>query len=194
MENNLYPIFTLPNQSSYPLIHDVVIHPFKVNHDPRGTLTEALKTTWDDVYNTNHRPFTQMYFSQTEAGVARDTNEWHVHPTGQEDRFFVIQGTIVTAIYDAREDSPTKSKLNLFLMGETADDVGQYLLVIPQRTYHGYVVVSSQPAILGNFPTRLYDPREEGRTPMKDALLPDGSIFSWDQVKTLVQSTLVPSP
>ena len=179
----MYDIFTLEKQASYPLIHDVVIHPFKVNRDPRGTLTEVLKTTWEDVYNTTDRPFTQMYFSQTEPGVARDANEWHVHPGGQEDRFYVIKGTIVTVVYDDKEDSPTKGKLNLFLMGETTGDIGQYMLVIPRRTYHGYVVVSKEQAILGNFPTRLYDPNEEGRKPMSTALLPDGSQFSWDKVK-----------
>ena len=120
----MYDIFTLAKKDSYPLIHDVVIHPLKINRDPRGTLTEALKTTWDDVYNATDRPFTQMYFSQTQPGVARDISEWHVHPSGQEDRFFVIQGTIVTAVYDDRDGSPTKGQLNLFLMGESQDDIG----------------------------------------------------------------------
>ena len=183
----MYQLFTLKDQSAYPVIHDVIIHPLKVNHDPRGTLTEALKTTWTDVYNSTDRAFTQMYFSKTEAGIARDTDQWHIHPSGQEDRFFVIQGTIITAVYDHRDNSPTKGQLNLFLMGETPGDAGQYLLVIPKRTHHGYVVISSSPAILGNFPTRLYDPAEEGREPMSQILLPDGSQFSWDKVKALVQ-------
>ena len=101
----MYQLFTLKNQASYPLIHDLIIHPFKVNRDPRGSLTEALKTTWEDVYHSDSRPFTQMYFSVSPAGVARDAGEWHVHPGGQEDRFFVIQGSIVTAVYDDRDNS-----------------------------------------------------------------------------------------
>lgn len=182
----MYQLFTLKNKDSYPLIHDVVTHPYKVNRDPRGTLTEALKTTWSDVYNETDRKFTQMYFSQTLPGVARDIDQWHVHPGGQEDRFFVIQGSIVTAIYDTREASPTKGKLNLLLMGETKNDEGQYMVVIPKMTHHGYVVVSQTPAILANFPTRLYDPDEEGRVSFDQVLLPDNSIFSWDKVKELV--------
>ncbi len=184
----MYQLFTLKDQVNYPLIHDLIIHPLKVNRDPRGSLTEALKTTWEDIYHPDQRPFTQMYFSQTESGVARDADQWHIHPGGQEDRFFVIQGTIVTAVYDARDGSSTKGQLNLFLMGDTPNDIGQYLLVIPPRTYHGYVVVSSRPAILGNFPTRLYDPHEEGRKSMTEALLPDGSQFSWDKVKDLAKT------
>ncbi|MBI2009759.1 MAG: dTDP-4-dehydrorhamnose 3,5-epimerase family protein [Candidatus Chisholmbacteria bacterium] len=179
----MYQIYTLDNKNNYPLIHDVIIHPFKVNRDPRGTLTEALKTTWEDVYSEKDMPFTQMYFSETESGVSRDVDQWHIHPSGQQDRFFVIQGTIVTAVYDNRDASPTKGTVNLFLMGDTENDTGQYMLVIPKQTHHGYVVVSQTPAILGNFPTRLYDPKEEGRTSMSEVKLPDGSIFSWEEVK-----------
>ena len=185
----MYKLFTLQNQSTYPLIHDVIIHPYKVNRDPRGTLTEALKTDWPDVYGPD-LPFAQMYFSQTLAGVARDIDQWHVHPSGQQDRFFVISGTIVTAVYDDRDNSPTKGKLNLFLMGETDADSGQYLVLIPKQTYHGYVVISPTPAILGNFPTRLYDPHEEGRKPFSDAKLPDGSLFSWDKVKDAAKAAI----
>lgn len=179
----MYKIFTLKNKKDYPLIHDVVVRPFKVNQDPRGTLTEALKTSWSDVYDDKDRPFTQMYFSQTHPGVARDKDQWHVHPGGQEDRFFVIQGTIVAVVLDAREDSDTKDTLNLFLMGDYEEEAGQYLLVIPKQTLHGYIVVSDRPAILGNFPTRIYDPDEEGRVSFVDAKLPDGSLFSWEKVK-----------
>src|SRR3989344_7642019 len=159
MTNNYYQIYTLENKDNYPLIHDVIIHPFRVNRDPRGSLTEALKTTWEDVYKEPDMPFAQMYFSETAPGVARDIDQWHVHPSGQQDRFFAIRGTIVTVVYDNRDGSPTKGTVNLFLMGESQNDHGQYLLVIPKHTYHGYVVVSKTPAILGNFPTRLYNPK-----------------------------------
>lgn len=178
-----YQIFTLKNQKNYPLIHDIVIHPFKVNRDPRGSLTEALKTTWKDVYHRKTLPFAQMYFSETHAGVARDIDQWHYHPGGQQDRFFVISGSIITAVYDNRDKSPTKGKLNLFYMGESSDDSGQYMVVVPRQTLHGYVVTDKKPAILGNFPTMLYDPNEEGRILFKRAKLPDGSIFSWEKVK-----------
>lgn len=184
----MYSLFTLKNRDSYPLVHDVIIHPFKVNRDPRGTLTEALKTDWSDVFHPEKLPFAQMYFSQTSAGTARDIDRWHYHPGGQQDRFFVIAGNIITAVYDDRNDSPTKGKLNLFYMGETPADEGQYMVVIPQKTHHGFVVVGDKPAVLGNFPTRLYDPNEEKRVLFTEALLPDGSIFSWEKVKSLVNS------
>ncbi len=184
----MYQLFTLKNKDSYPLIHDVTIHPFKVNRDPRGTLTEALKTDWPDVFDPHNLPFAQMYYSQTLPDTARDVDRWHYHPGGQQDRFFVISGNIVTAVFDDRPNSPTKGTLNLFYMGETSEDEGQYMVVIPRKTHHGFVVVGNKSAILGNFPTRLYDPDEEKRVMFNEALLPDGNQFSWDKVKELAMS------
>lgn len=179
----MYTITTLKNYMDHPLIHDVIIHPLKVNGDPRGTLTETLKTTWEDVYHPQNLPFTQMYYSVTQPDTARDVDRWHYHPGGQQDRFGVISGDIVVAIYDNRDDSATKGELNLFAMGESQGKEGQYLLLVPERTYHGFVVVSDKPATLFNYPSRLYDPEEEHRLPFTDYKLSDGSVFSWEQVK-----------
>lgn len=177
-----YQIIRLDNLMSSDLIHDIVVRPLRVNRDPRGTLTEALKVDWDDVYSQEHLPFKQMYFSTTDPGVARDKDQWHFHPGGQRDRFGVIRGDIVVAVLDKRDESPTKDLLNLFWMGESLGDNGQYLLVIPERTLHGFVVVSDTPATLFNFPTRLYDPAEEVRVPMAEAVLKHSQPFSWDKV------------
>jgi dTDP-4-dehydrorhamnose 3,5-epimerase len=183
MKNNLYSLITLSNKDQHSLIHDLVIKPLKVNRDPRGTLTEALKTTWEDVYNSNDLPFTQMYFSTTDPGVARDIDRWHYHPGGQQDRFGIISGDIIVALFDNRQNSPTFQTLNLFLMGKSQGDNGQYLLLIPSQTLHCYLVVSDKPATMINFPNRLYDPQEEQRIPFVDILLPDKQPFSWDKVK-----------
>lgn len=176
-------LFTLDKLSTYPLVDGVVVHPLTVNRDDRGTLTEALKSSWKDVYEEQNRPFAQMYFSETQPGVARDEDRWHYHPGGQEDRFGIIKGDIVVALYDDRKESPTYQQLNLFLMGEGQGDMGQYLLLIPPRVLHGFVVVSQQPAILVNYPTRLYDPTEEQRIPFGEVKLKDGSSFSWQAIR-----------
>lgn len=178
-----YSIITPTNWQQETWIHDVVVKPLKVNRDPRGILVETLKTTWEDVYNQETAPFTQMYYSTTEPGVARDIDRWHFHPGGQQDRFGVIRGDIVVGILDNREDSPTKGKLNLFQMGESNGDEGQYMLMIPKRVLHGFVVVGSAYATLFNYPTRLYDPHEEVRVLFSDALLSNGEEFSWEKVK-----------
>jgi len=178
----MYQITTLKNSASQQLVHDVVLHPLKVNADPRGTLTETLKTTWEDVYNPQDMPFTQMYYSVTKPETARDIDHWHFHPGGQQDRFGVISGDIVVGIYDNRDDSPTKGTLNLFAMGQSQGPEGQYLLVVPKRTYHGYVVVSDSDAIMFNYPSRLYDPAQEHRLLFADYQLSDGTVFNWQKV------------
>ena len=175
--------FTLDKMKTYPLVDGVVVHPLKVNRDERGTLTETLKITWKDIYDGKTRPFTQMYFSKTQSGVARDEDKWHYHPGGQEDRFGVIKGDIIVAIYDWQKDSPTYQFLNFFKMGESQGNEGQYLLLVPPRVYHGFVVVSKKPAILINYPTRLYDPKEEQRVPFKEVKMKDGSSFNWDLIR-----------
>src|SRR3990172_1364160 len=171
----------LKNQNN--LIADVVLYPLKVNRDASGILVETLKTDWPEVFGKD-RPFAQSYYSLTPSGMARDEDTWHQHPN-QEDRFVLIQGDIVVAIYDWRKESPTFGKLNLFKMGETEGDVGQYLLLIPKNTLHGFCVVSQKSALLLNFPTLLYNPAEEGRISYKEveAKLSDGTDFNWDLVK-----------
>mgnify|MGYP001563188727 CR=1 FL=1 len=165
------------------LIDGVILHPLRVNRDESGILSELLKTNWSDIYNERY-PFAQCYYSVTPPGAVRDKNLWHVHPTKQEDRFVIIKGDAVVAIYDSRKDSPTYGCLNLFAMGEKNGDDGQYMLLIPQRTLHGFAVVSKTEVVLLNFPTTLYDPKEEGRVSHEDAQakFPDGSIFTWDKV------------
>ena len=176
-------IFTLDKQKNFPLIKDVVVKPLKINRDKRGVLVETLKKDWQDVYSENNLSFTQNYYSITYPGIARDESEWHCHPTKQIDRFVVIKGDIVVALYDWRKKSQTYKYMNWFKMGESSGDKGQYLLMIPVNVLHGFVVVSKNQAILMNFPTQLYDPKEEGRIPFKDVKLKDGSFFSWDLVK-----------
>lgn len=178
LETNSF--ITLDNQKN--LIEEVILYPLKVNRDKRGVLVETLKATWAEVYS-NKRPFAQNYYSITEPGIARDKDLWHVHKL-QEDRFVVISGDIVVALFDYRKTKKTYKMLNLFKMGEANGDSGQYLLLIPMGVMHGFCVVSEKPAVLLNFPTRLYDPNDEGRIPHLEAnaIFSDGASFSWEKI------------
>lgn len=173
---------TLINKDSSKLIKGVIMHPLKINQDESGgILVETLRTTWEDVYG-EERPFAMQYYSVTDSMIARDETSWHYHPTGQEDRFLVISGAIVVAIGDKRKDSKTAGILNLFYMQANENP---YLLLVPKQTLHGFMVVSKEPAILLNYPTRLYDPKEEGRIPYSEAnmKIESGEVFEWDMVR-----------
>lgn len=171
---------TLANKDSVNLIKDVLMHPLKVNRDESGILVETLRTDSKEIYGRN-REFAMQYFSVTKSGIARDEKVWHSHPQ-QEDRFLVAQGEIITAIVDNRQNSKTFGLLNLFHMKA---DLDPYILLIPKGALHGFLVVSKTPAVLLNFPTRLYNLSEEQRLPYEEAQIKqsDGSLFSWNQVR-----------
>ena len=176
-------LITLKNKDSVKLIKDVLLYPLKINkdEDSGGILVETLRKDWKDIYGSG-REFFMQYYSVTDSGIARDESVWHLHPTYQEDRFLVVKGEVVTAIADQRDNSSTKGLINLFYMKAKEDP---YIVLVPYNTLHGFLVVSKEPAILLNFPTGLYNPKEEGRILHAQAkvMMPDDSPFSWDLVR-----------
>lgn len=170
-----------------PMDHDpmpgVSLRALKVNRDPRGTLTELLRSDWDGVYGPE-MPFAQTYVSVTMPGIARDEDRWHVHER-QTDRFVVLAGTIVVAIADARPESPTVGRLLLAVMAAEEDAPAPYLLTVPPGTLHGLIALGDGPAMLQNYPTNLWDASDEGRVAFAEAgvALPDGTPFSWDLLR-----------
>ncbi|OGD95089.1 hypothetical protein A3F02_01050 [Candidatus Curtissbacteria bacterium RIFCSPHIGHO2_12_FULL_38_9b] len=143
------------------LIEGVILKKLTIHKDSTGTLVETLRKDWNDVYRKGKTPFAMQYLSITPPKVARDVDKWHVHKY-QKDRFICIAGRIVTAIFDPRKKSKTYNHLNLFLMGPEVEDE-MYLLVIPEETYHGFIVISKISGYLLNFPTKLYNSEDEGR-------------------------------
>lgn len=174
-------LITLANKDSSNLIKDVLMYPLKVNRDESGILVETLRVDWKEIYGAG-REFAMQYFSVTQSGVARDETVWHYHPH-QEDRFLVVQGEIVVAVADNRQNSQTFGQLNLFHMKA---DVEPYILLIPKETLHGFLVVSKTSAVLSNFPTLLYNPSKEQRISYDEAKIKsnEGSSFAWDQVRS----------
>ena len=87
----------------------------------------------------------------------------------------------MVAIYDWRSESPTAGRLNLFHIGPDVPGNGQFIVLIPRQTLHGFLVTGPAPGTLLNYPTRIYDPDDEGRIPFTDvgAVLPDGTPFTW---------------
>lgn len=177
----MFELITLQNKDRVKLIKDVILYPLKMNKDESGVLVETLRRDWKEIYGPG-REFAMQYYSITPSGLARDENLWHYHPTVQEDRFLVVQGSIVAAVADNREESETKGILNLFLMKFDEDP---YILLIPKRTLHGFMVISKESAVLLNFPTALYNIKEEERIKHEDAKIKfqDGSLFNWESIR-----------
>ena len=172
---------TLKNRNNYKIIEDVILYPLKINKDASGILVETLRSDWKGIYGKG-REFAMQYYSITPSGIARDEKVWHYHPAIQEDRFLVAQGEVVVAVADNRDHSQTKGLLNLFYM---SSDTDPYILLVPKKTLHGFLVVSKDSAMLLNFPTAIYNPKEEIRVSHEEASvkLADGSLFSWDRIR-----------
>ncbi|MFQ6019943.1 MAG: dTDP-4-dehydrorhamnose 3,5-epimerase family protein [Dehalococcoidia bacterium] len=147
------------------MIGGVEIKQLAKHADERGYLIELLRS--DDPFFTK---FAQSYVSMNYPNVIR---AWHWH-TVQTDYFVVVKGMIKVALYDAREGSPTRGEVNEFYQGENND----IILMIPPGVMHGYKTVGTEPSLLVNFPSELYnrDEPDEHRLPWDTNQIP----YNWD--------------
>jgi len=153
------------------LIKGVTIQKLNKNVDERGILCEILRSDWEIFEN-----FAMAYFSITYPGVVR---AWHRHPeTKQIDNMCIMQGMAKIVVYDDRDGSPTKGTINEFIIGED----NMVLLKIPGECWHGFKVIGTKPAILINFPNKLYNyknPDEERLPPDTDKIPYDWKLTPW---------------
>jgi len=126
------------------LIDGVVTKRLKVIPDERGRLMEMLR--YDDELFVK---FGQIYMTTAYPGVVK---AWHYHKK-QWDNFVVVRGMMKIVLYDTRENSPTKGKINEFFLG----DHQPLLLRIPPLVYHGFKCISEQEAMVINAPSELYN-------------------------------------
>jgi dTDP-4-dehydrorhamnose 3,5-epimerase len=92
------------------------------------------------------------------------TKGWGLHEH-KVDRYTLINGEVLTLLYDARTDSPTHSVVQKITL--TSEGVRQ--VVIPAGVWHLSLCLGDNEAVLINHPTRPYD---HGK--------PDRLILPWD--------------
>jgi dTDP-4-dehydrorhamnose 3,5-epimerase len=134
------------------MLKGVIIRQLKRFSDERGFFTEVMREDWRDLFAEDE--IAQANLSITYPGVIR---AWHRHLRGQTDYFVALKGAIKICCYDEKT-------------GELDEVVstGQDLQVVrmPGHYWHGFKVVSNEPAMLLYFTTNLYDsdnPDEERR-------------------------------
>lgn len=168
---------------------DGVVHLERAVHqDPRGLLVETLRA--DDASVAGDQ-FVMSYTSVTVPGEFRDKDRWHVHKL-QTDRFVVPLGEMILALWDGRAESPTRGRLEVVRMaGPPTDRAGEnpkrdsvtHLVTIPPGVHHCIGNLGQGPFVLLNYPTRYYDPADEGRVPFLERPIAElGGPFSWDLV------------
>jgi dTDP-4-dehydrorhamnose 3,5-epimerase len=143
------------------LIEGVKVRKQMLNVDERGFLMEIMRPDWD-VF----RRFGQVYVTSAYPGVVK---AWHFHKN-QWDNFVCVRGAMKVALYDGREDSPTKGVVNEFVIGERNSN----LIQIPPLVYHGFKCVSTEEALIVNVPTEMYqyNQPDEYRLPADTAEIP----------------------
>jgi dTDP-4-dehydrorhamnose 3,5-epimerase len=133
--------------------------------DDRGRLAEMLRSD-DNLF----LKFGQCYMTTTYPGVVK---AWHYHKI-QTDNFVVVSGMFRVALYDTREESPTRSEINDFFIG----DHNPMLLQIPPGVYHGWKNIGEHEGIVVNISTELYnyDEPDEYRLPHNTEEIP----YNWE--------------
>ncbi|HEV2414864.1 MAG TPA: dTDP-4-dehydrorhamnose 3,5-epimerase family protein [Candidatus Dormibacteraeota bacterium] len=133
-------------------IEGVVLKQLTTHEDERGFFREVIRES-DEFFDR----FGQWSHSFMYPGTAK---AWHIHRR-QTDYWYVI-GALKVALYDTRDDSPTKGRLMDFLMGD-----GQATcLKIPPGVAHGCRALERTHLLY--ITTRVYDPDDEGRIPYDD--------------------------
>ena len=116
-----------------------------VNHvDHRGRVFEiggGAKSQWD-------QPVVYCYAFSVRPG---QTKGWGLHEH-KDDRYTLITGEVMTCLYDARGDSPTKGLVQKVIL--TPEGIRQ--LLIPSGVWHLTICLSTTEAFLINHPTQVY--------------------------------------
>lgn len=109
-----------------------------------GYMTEIFRTDWPMIGISVR----QVNWVGLNPGAVTD---WHCH-VGQTDHLIAISGNIKLALWDGREDSPTKGATEIVRMGA----LRPVLVVVPSGVWHGLRNESGQPAGYINVIDQLY--------------------------------------
>jgi dTDP-4-dehydrorhamnose 3,5-epimerase len=148
--------------STNALISGVVIRHAIPQPDERGEICEIYSPSWGIM----DAPLVYVYQSSIRPGRVKG---WVVHYE-QDDRLFFSSGIARIGLFDARKDSPTHKRLNVFTISER----NRALVVIPRGVFHGIQNVGECDAVFVNMPTRPYNhvKPDKYRLPLKNDLIP----------------------
>ena len=147
-----------------PVIDGVTVRPLRQIPDERGMVMHMLRA--DDPH---FEQFGEIYFSVVELGAIK---AWHLHER-MTINYAVPYGKIKLVVYDDRDGSPTRGRLDEIYVGE-----GNYALVtVPARVWNGFKGIGEHRAIVANCASIPHDPGEIVRLdPMSDQIPYDWSL------------------
>ena len=129
------------------LIAGVKITPKRKICDDRGAIFHMLRN--DDPEFTQ---FGEVYFSKVYPGVVK---AWHIHKK-MALHYLIVVGSIRLALFDDRENSPTKGVYQEIFL----DEADSKLVTIPRLVWNGFKGIGAAPSIVANCSTEPHDPDE----------------------------------
>lgn len=156
------------------LIHGVEVHPLRVFSDERGAVMRMMRRD-DPAAQEFH--FGEIYFSAVHPHMVK---AWHLHRY-MTLHYSCVAGRVQLALFDDREDSPTRGMVNTLHL-EGWPDFKDYILVrIPPFVWNGFRSVPRQiesagggfnavigEAIIANCADLPHDPEEIERMAPED--------------------------
>jgi len=129
------------------MIEGIAIRPLKQISDERGKVMHMLKR--DDPW---FEKFGEIYFSAVYPGAIKG---WHLHKV-MTLNYAVVSGIIKLVLYDDREGSPSRGRLQEIFTGQD----NYALISIPANVWNGFKGIGTAPAIVANCATIPHDPAE----------------------------------
>jgi dTDP-4-dehydrorhamnose 3,5-epimerase len=156
------PSVTADGESLQDLIEGVQVRRPPTHADERGTICEVYDLRWgftDD-------PLVYVYYVTIRPGQVKG---WVLHRE-QNDRMFAFGGIVRIVLYDARTDSDSFGRVNVFHFGEH----DRALLSIPAGVWHAVQNVGHEDAAFINLPSRPYqhDDPDKYRLPLDNDVIP----------------------
>jgi len=134
------------------MLDGIVIKSLKRRVDERGFFVELMRSDWKELLRDEDS--VQANLSMSYPGVIR---AWHRHLKGQSDNFIVLKGALKICAYDEKAQE---------LDEIISNDLEPKIVKIPGHYWHGFKVISNEPALLLYFVNKLYNyenPDEERR-------------------------------
>jgi len=145
------------------MLEGIQIKLLKRRFDERGFFLELMREDWKEI---SQNDIAQANLSISYPGIIR---AWHRHLRGQIDYFIALKGAIKICAYDEE----TCELDEIISTGNNPQ-----MVKVPGKYWHGFKVVSNEPACLLYFVNKLYnyEKPDEQRRPWNDPTIIPKSI------------------
>ncbi len=147
---------------TYDLIEGVKMKDVRNIVTKNGVTRELYRPDWNVAAGTIQH---MIYVSLNGKAVSA----WHMHEI-QTDHIYVLQGQVKLALFDDREGSPTRGKVNNFNLSPMRPT----LIKVPPGVWHGLANLANTECAFINFFDRPYeyDKPDEWRLPWNTDKIP----------------------